>query len=166
MKKYILPNLRPIGLDVRLAGSNDPLAKAWQLLRGTLMDRGFYWGLLITLGLPAAFNAFGNPEGFAVHGGVYTAISVAIVFWIYSLVSSIILGLIAIRVIGKENKKAVRYAQHALFAASGFAFFLGATTWFPSVLTVSLLGAIVGTAAVHLVAQWSVGTCTGPDCEI
>lgn len=163
-----LKSLRPDTLDTWTAGRSDLLSRAWQLARGTLLDRAVYWGVAITLLVPALLSLLGAGDSFSFTGGVLTAVLVSLGFWFYAVVTSVAFGLLTLKTIGKERKKTLRYTQMSFFAAATALAIWGLAHFFPSVLSVSAPGIAAGTAVIVLLAHWSLGggPCAGGACEV
>jgi hypothetical protein len=159
-----LSNLRPASLDAWAGGRTGLSAGAWKLLRASLLDRAVYWGLALTLVLPAVLGLFGI--GFAFTGGLVDALLLSGGFFVYALLTSVIGGVSTILVLGK-GKKSTRCVQQALFVGWTFAFLLFGGFVF-STLAVSVIGAGVGAVAIALLGEWSVpaGGCSDGQCEV
>lgn len=160
----VFKQLRPIALDGWAIGRKDPFSRVWQLLRALLLDRIAYWGVTITLLVPCLMSFLGG--GFSFHGDFGTGLAVTSAYWLYTLVTSIVFGIAVLKALGRDRRTAVKRVQQTCYVVCSFVFFSCLASWYPQVVTATTFGVLVVTAAVALVAEWAIGMCTGPDCEI
>lgn len=161
-----LSSISPAALDAWAKDKRGLPAGVWRLLRAALLDRALYWGVALTVVLPALFGYFGG--GFDVQFDLLGKIAFSLGFWFWALAASAICGFATILLIGRERSALLRNTQRALFCFnSGLALWL-AERWFDTALSFSTAGLVAAVAVITLLAEWSIGDgpCKDGACEL
>jgi hypothetical protein len=158
-----LKNFGPAVLDKWAQNRSGLPASAWRFARMVLIDRALYWGLAVTVVLPAVFSLFGG--GFAFHGGVATAVAFSFALWVYLLVSSVVVGIPTAALLPASVARNVQ--RVSFLGTSGLGLWAFAH-WLPSVLVLSTAGLIAGVALITALGEWSIGggACADGACEL
>jgi hypothetical protein len=158
-----LKNFGPSVIDEWAQKHPGILTGAWKFARMVLIDRALYWGLAITVVLPAVFSLFGG--GFAFHGGLATAAALSFAFWVYCFVASIIVGIPTASLLPTGIARNVQ--RVSFLGTSGLGLWAFAH-WLPGVLTLSTAGLIAAVALITLIGEWALGggACADGACEL